>query len=115
MAGLSGSRVVALSVARKVGVLAPKMGVVKVVTMVHMWVANSVEKLEFEKVAKKELCLEDRLAELLERLTAEMKVELMDYWLAGWTVGHWVEMTAVQMVQQMAEQLELTLVDRLDE
>jgi len=115
MAGSSGSRVVALSVVRKVGVLAPKTDVVKVVTTVHHWVANWVEKLEFEKVAKKELCLVDRLADLLERLTAEMKVELMDYWLAGWTVGHWVEMTAVQMVQQMAEQLELTLVDRLDE
>lgn len=103
MAGSSGSGEVDLTVARKVGVLAPKMGVVKVVTMVLQWVANSVEKLEFEKVVKKVLCLVDRLADLMERLTAEMKVELMDYWLAGWTVGHWVEMTDVQMVQQTAE------------
>ena len=44
-----------------------------------------------------------------------MKVELMDCWLAGWMVGHWVEMTAAQMVQQTVEQLELTLVDRLDD
>lgn len=79
------------------------MGVAKVVTMVHQWVANSVEKSGFEKVAKKELILVDRSADLKERLTAEMKVELMDCWLAGWMVGHWVEMTAAQMVQQTVE------------
>lgn len=42
------------------------MGVAKVVTMVHQWVANSVEKSEFEKVAEKELFLVDRSADLKE-------------------------------------------------
>lgn len=91
------------------------MDVAKVVTMVHQWVANSVEKSEFEKVAKKDLFSVGCSAELMERLTASLKVELTDCWWVGWTVGHWVEMSAAQKVQQMVEQLELTLVDRLDE